>query len=99
MNGGHEMKYEKAEADVVKFDFSEFMAASMANDTCNVYSDGKGHTCGTYVKGQSCTSFTSTSWGGTNCSSYNGRICSGYTDNRHPASNPCSTYGYSCGNF
>ena len=88
------MKYEKPQVEVVEFENEGFMTTSAdPNDP------GHGHTCGTYVKGQSCASWTTTSFGGGTCSSYNGHKCSGYTDNNHPSSNPCKSYGLSCSNF
>ena len=91
------MMYEKPEVEVVKFEAEGFMTGSTGGP-CAGYSDGHGHTCGTYSNG-SCASWTSTGFGGTSCASYDGTICSGYTDNRYPASNPCKTYSYKCSKF
>ena len=92
------MKYEKPEVDVVEFDFSEFMICSSNPgnpDSCP--SDaGYGHTCGAYVKGESCTSWTTTSFGGGSCRNYNGHKCYGYTDSTHTK---CAEYGITCGSF
>ena len=81
------MIYEKAVAEIVKFDdFAEFMTDS----------PGHGHTCGTYIKGQSCSSWTTTAFGGGSCNSYNGKECYGYSDSTHDW---CDEYGISCGSF
>ena len=83
------MKYEKPQAEVMQFDYSEFMTGS-PNDP------GHGHTCGNYTRGQSCASWTTTSFGGGSCSQYNGQKCYGYTDGTH---SNCGEYGISCSNF
>lgn len=85
------MKYEKPQIEVMDFDFSEFMTGSGDDND-----PGHGHTCGTYVKGQSCGSWSTTSFGGGSCSNYNGKKCFGYTDSTHSY---CKEYGVSCGSF
>ncbi len=90
------MKYEKPEVEVVKFDFSEFMANSSNPTECNGYTDSVGHTCGTYTQGSGCSSWSTPSFGGGSCSSYDGKKCYGYTDNTH---SNCREYGISCGSF
>ena len=95
------MKYEKAKAEVVDFgEFVVFMDVSgMANGTsCNGWSNAH-HSCATYTVGQSCGGYTTTSFGGGTCNSYNGSKCFDYTDDKHPASNPCTEYGMTCGAF
>lgn len=89
------MKYKKPEVEVIQFDYSEFMTGSMDSVSCP--SDaGKGHTCETYVKGSSCSSWTTTAFGGGSCSNYNGHKCYGYTD---PTHHNCSEYGVTCSKF
>ncbi len=92
------MKYEKPEADVVAFDFSEFMTGSGSTIPmyCTGYSDGHGHTCGNYTEGTSCMDFTSTSFGNATCRNYDGKKCYAYSDGTH---SNCTEYGYSCGSF
>ena len=93
------MKYEKPEVEVVKFDSEGFMTGSMNGGSCSGYSDGHGHTCGTYTAGSSCTGFTSSSFGGATCNSFTGNKCYNYTDSNHPATNPCTDFGYTCSKF
>ena len=90
------MKYDKPTAKVVEFDFAEFMAGSLVNGTCSGYTDSVGHVCGSYVQGSSCSAWTSPSFGGAICDNYDGHICRSYTDDKHPASNPCREYGTTC---
>ncbi len=92
------MKYEKPEAEVVAFDFSEFMASSgeQTPSQCSGYTDSVGHVCGTYTQGSGCTSWTTPSFGNGSCSSYDGKKCYGYSDSTHDY---CAEYGVSCGKF
>ena len=91
------MKYEKPDVEVIEIDSSEFMLCSgngKPQDTCP--SDaGHGHSCGTYVKGESCSSWTSTSWNAS-CGNFNGKKCYGYSDSSHSY---CTEYGFNCKNF
>ena len=91
------MMYRKAIAEVLRFDdFVEFMTGSLQPDGfCSGYEDSVGHYCGTYIKGSSCSNWTTPSWDGS-CNEYNGRMCSGYSDSTHPT---CGSYGISCANF
>ena len=88
------MKYEKPQAEVMQFDYSEFMTGSSNTDNCPVDA-GHGHTCGIYTKHESCQSWETISWNGV-CSNYNGHKCSGYTDDTHSY---CSAYSITCANF
>ena len=91
------MKYEKPEAETVVFDHSEFMAGSMINGSCTGYTESVGHTCTTYTSGSSCDSWSTPSFGGGSCQTYNGHKCYVYTDSSHTT--PCREYGISCGKF
>ena len=91
------MIYNKAIVEVVYFDYREFMMGSLdSSGYCNDYTDSHGHRCGSYQKGESCSSWTTPSFGGGSCSNYNGHICNGYTDDH---STGCADYSISCGNF
>ena len=83
------MRYEKPQAEVMEFDFAEFMMASGNGP-------GFGHTCSVYTKGSSCAGWTTTAFGGGNCSNYDGKKCYGYSDGSH---SNCREYGISCSNF
>ena len=89
------MKYEKPEVEIVQFDFAEFMTASSAGP-CNGYTDSVGHTCGGYTPGTSCTTWSTPSFGGGSCNTYNGHKCSGYTDSTHTY---CTDYAITCSKF
>ena len=93
------MKYEKPEAEVVEFENSEFMAGSMIDGRCAGYTDPVGHSCTTYTSGSSCGSWSTPSFGGGSCGTYDGHKCYGYTDSNHPSSSPCAEYGVTCGRF
>ncbi len=90
------MRYEKPVAEVVKFDFAEFMTASLTGGVCGSYTDNVGHTCTNYTAGSSCGTWSSPSFGGASCSNYDGKKCYGYTDDRHTN---CTEYGISCSKF
>ena len=89
------MKYEKPQVEVMQFDYADFITASGNGGPCNGYTDSVGHTCGAYSNGN-CSSWTSPSFGGSTCSSYDGHKCHGYSDNRH---SNCAEYGISCATF
>ena len=89
------MRYEKPVAEVVKFDFAEFMTASLSGGVCSTYTDEVGHTCGAYTAGSSCSNWSTPSWSGS-CGNYDGKKCYGYTDSTHPN---CREYGISCSKF
>ena len=78
------MKYEKALAEVVKFDFTEFMAGSLTNGHCKDYSPDSLRHCGDYYVGISCSNWTSS---GATCVTYNGSNCTTYIYNGHEYSN------------
>lgn len=88
-------KYEKPEFEVLDFNFAEFMTGSTGGP-CSGYTDSVGHVCRSYVPGSSCSSWTTPSFGGGSCSSYDGHKCYGYTDGTH---GNCSEYGISCAKF
>ena len=96
------MKYVKPEAEVVTFDFPEFMICSSeptsdpTPQVCSGYTDSVGHTCGSYTAGSGCGSWSTPSFGGGSCNTYDGKKCYGYTDSTH---NYCNEYGISCGKF
>lgn len=71
------MKYEKAKAEVVKFDeYLEFMAGSLSNGNCNQYRLPNGGLCDSYQPGQQCSQYTDGD--GDYCPSYNSYQCNNY---------------------
>lgn len=92
------MIYNKAIVEVVYFDYREFMMGSLDSlGHCNDYTDSYNHHCGSYQQGTSCNSWTTPSFGGGSCSTYDGSHCNGYTDSNH--STGCAGYGVSCAHF
>lgn len=77
------MRYEKATAEVVKFEFSEFMMGSaLVDGHCDEYKfpgalGEMGYSCSGYDEGTHCDTYHMSQ--GTSCTDYNGSTCGTYT--------------------
>ena len=70
------MKYEKAQANVIVFDYAEFLMGSLdPSGHCTDYSPDSQRHCNDFINGVSCAGWSS----GTNrCDDYDGTTCSKY---------------------
>ena len=96
------MKYEKANAEIVKFDeYLEFMAGSLTSGYCNQYRLANGGLCNSYNQGTQCSEYTDGD--GDYCPSYSSYACSGYKHENpefycgYFTTQAC--YGYGVGEF
>ena len=84
------MKYEKATAEVIRFDFNDFVTTS--GDT-----PIGSFTCGRYSQGGSCNNI---SWqSGYTCGSYSQKNCQNVTVPKGSVADGCTIWSLSCSKF